>query len=108
LSQKHRRFLLCTGEAVLDHQLDEFPSSHIIGELLYVSDEGRKVTALARWENSCNTREIPPNKPDVDVYLIGDAREIKCRYSGCRNKERWEIGQAAFMQLMSHYGKLTA
>jgi hypothetical protein len=107
LSQKHRRFLLCTGQAILDDQLEKFPNSHIIGELLYVSDEGHKVTALARWETSCSTHLMPPIKPDVDVYLIGDARDIKCRYSGCRNKERWEIGQAAYMQLISHYGKVT-
>lgn len=107
MSQKHRRFLLCTGEAVLNNQLGEFPNSHILGELIYVSDEGRRVTALARWETSCSTHATPPIKPDVDVYLIGDARDIKCRYAGCHRKERWEIGQAAIMQLMSHYGKLT-
>jgi hypothetical protein len=107
-TQKHRRFLLCTGEAILDDQLEEFPSSHIIGELIRVLDEGRKVTALARWDISFSTHVIPPLKPDVDVYLIGDARDIKCRYSGCHHKERWEIGQAAFIQLMTHYGKVPA
>jgi hypothetical protein len=107
MSQKHRRFLLCTGQAVLDDQLQKYPSSHIIGELLYVLDEGKKITALARWETSVSACVELPMKPEVDVYLIGDARDIKCRFIGCKNKERWEIGQAAFMRLMSHYGKVT-
>lgn len=103
-----RRFFLCTGEAITADRLHLYPSSHIIGELRYVLDEGRKVTALARWEFSFSTLQDPPIKPDVDIYLIGDARDIKCRWSGCLNKERWEIGQAGFMQLMSRYGKYTA
>ena len=102
-----RRFFLCTGEAVTAEQLYRYPDSHIIGELRYVVDEGRRVTALARWECSVSTRDDLPLKPDVDVYLIGDARDIKCRCPGCTNKERWEIGQAAFLQLMSRYGKVT-
>jgi len=100
-----RRFFLCTGEAVTADRLALYPHSHIIGELRYVLDEGRRVTALARWECSVTTRLEPPIKPDVDIYLIGDARDIKCRFAGCHNKERWEIGQAAIMQLLSHYRK---
>lgn len=104
-----RRFFLCTGQAVTIEQLPDYPLSHIIGELRYIMDEGRKVTALARWEVSVSTFiVIVPLRPVVDVYLIGDARNIKCRYHGCDRVERWEIGQAAFMRLMSRYGKLTA
>ena len=102
-----RRFFLCTGEAVTVEQLGDYPNSHVIGELRYVLDEGRKVTALARWAISVGTYGVPPINPDVDVYLIGDARNIHCKYPGCAHKERWEIGQAAFMQLMSRYGRLT-
>ena len=111
-----RRFFLCTGEAVTADQLSAFPNSHIIGELRYVFDEGHRVTALARWDVSVRTCDEPPIKPDVDVYIIGDARDIKCRHvekigsekKRCENKERWEIGQGALLQLMSRYGKLTA
>jgi hypothetical protein len=103
-----RRFFLCTGEAVTVEELRDYPNSHIIGELCYVLDEGRKVTALARWDSSFGTYAVPPSDPDVDVYLIGDARNIQCRFPGCAHKERWEIGQAAYMQLMSRYGKVTA
>jgi len=103
-----RRFFLCTGEAVDEDYLCKHPHSHIIGELRHVLDDERKVTALARWEVSVSTHGDVPLKPEVDVYLIGDARGIKCRFPGCKNVERWEIGQAAFMQLMSRYGKVTA
>ena len=89
-------------------QLSQYPKSHIIGELRYVLDDSRMVTALARWDVSVNTGDTPPLKPKVDVYLIGDARGIKCRFAGCNHEERWEIGQAAYMQLLSRYGKLSA
>jgi hypothetical protein len=105
MNNSDRRFFLCTGEAVTADRLALYPNSHIIGELRYVLDEGKRVTALARWESSFSTRLEPPIKPAVDVYLIGDARDIKCRYDGCHNKERWEIGQAAFIRLLSRYGK---
>ena len=49
---------------------------------------------------------VPPINPEIDVILVGDAREIKCRAGGCTRKERWEIGKAAFMQLMQRYGKV--
>jgi len=101
-----RKYFLCTGEAVDADYLCKHPHSHIIGELRPIMDDERRVTALARWEVSISTCAVIPVKPDVDVYLIGDARGIKCRYPGCKNVERWEIGQAAFMQLMSRYGKV--
>lgn len=107
-STSKRRFFLCTGQAVTAEQLEKYPASHVIGEMCYRMDEGRKVTALARWNVSVSTKDGMPSNPDIDVYLIGDARDIKCRCSGCVNKERWEIGKAAFLQLMSRYGKLTA
>ena len=104
MSQKHRRLLLCTGESVLDDECETFPGSHIVGEMLYVMDEGRKITALARWEISFGVSASLPIKPDIDSYIIGDARNIKCRFSGCRHVVRWETGQAAFMILMARYG----
>ena len=98
------RYFLCTGECVKYEDLHLYPHSHIMGELRYVADEGRKVTALARYEVSVSAANVPPLNPEIDVMLIGDARNIKCRSAGCKNSQRWEIGKAAFMQLMSRYG----
>ena len=97
------RYFLCTGECVRLEDLYKYPDSHIIGVLTYVTDEGRKVTGLARWEVSVTATRVPPISPLVDVVLIGDARDIRCRFDGCGNRQRWEIGKAAFMQLMERY-----
>jgi hypothetical protein len=99
------RFFLCTGECVRYSDLSKYPNSHIIGHLCYVTDEDKRVTALARWEASVSTIQVPPLKPLIDCMMIGDVRNIKCRYPGCNRKERWEIGKAAFLALMSRYGK---
>ena len=100
------QYFLCTGECVKYEDLHLYADSHSIGELRYVVDEGRKVTALARYDVSVSAALVPPINPEIDVILVGDAREIKCRAGGCTRKERWEIGKAAFMQLMSRYGKV--
>lgn len=106
MSKSDRKYFLCTGQAVTIDQLSHYPNSHIIGHLTHVVDEGREVTALARWEVSTSTKDTLPEAPEIDVYLIGDARQIKCKYpEKCENRERWEIGKAAFLQLMSRYGK---
>jgi len=102
---KKRRFYLCTGECVEYENLYKYPNSHILGELRYLTDDGRKVTALALYETTVRADQVPPLKPDIRVYLIGDARMIQCRYAGCDNVQRWEIGKAAFDQLMKRYQK---
>lgn len=101
-----RRFFLCTGQCVMTEQLGQYPDSHIIGELRYVVDEGRKVTALARYEVSVNAANPPTALPKIDVYLVGDARQIKCRYPKCKNLERWEIGKAGYLVLKAKYEKV--
>lgn len=106
-SAPKRRFFLCTGQCVTADQLSQFAGSHIIGELRYVTDEGRKVTALARYEVSVNVATPPTALPEIDVYLVGDARQIKCRYSNCKNLERWETGQAGYLVLRARYEKVT-
>jgi len=93
-----RKFFLCTGQAVTVDQLSQHPNSHIIGELSYVIDEGRKVTALAVYELSLFVSDVPDEFPAVRVEIIGDARRIKC--TCCDHRERWEIGKTAFMQLL--------
>lgn len=98
-----KKYFLCTGAVVEYKDLYKHTGAHIIGHLQYLHDEGRKVTALARWKTSIPTSEVPPILPDIDIYLIGDARRITCRHAGCQRVERWEIGKAAFEQLMSRY-----
>jgi hypothetical protein len=106
MSKADHKYFLCTGQAVTADQLSHYPNSHIIGELTHVVDEGRKVTALARWDVSISTKDPLPETPEIDCHMIGDARNIRCRYpTRCENRERWEIGKAAFLQLMSRYGK---
>jgi len=42
------RFFLCTGQCIKYADLHRYPNSHIIGHLCYLTDEGKKITALAR------------------------------------------------------------
>jgi hypothetical protein len=105
--EREARFFLCTGQCVRYGDLHRYPNSHIMGSLTYVTDEGRTVTALARWDVSVSTVQVPPLKPVIDSLLIGDARGVRCRHPGCSNKQRWEIGKAAFLALMTRYGKET-
>ena len=100
-----RRFFLCTGQCVAYKDLYKYPQSHILGELRYLTDEGRKVTSLALYLTPVSAAEVPPLKPQVIVHIIGDARNIACRFLGCNNKERWEIGKAGFLALMQRYSQ---
>ena len=102
MCKSDRKFFLCSGQAVTVEQLEKYPDSHVLGELRYLSDEGRKVTALAVYEVSLSIKDVPETLPEIRVEIIGDARRIKC--TCCKNRERWEIGKAAFLQLMSRYG----
>ncbi len=92
--------------------LDQYPDSHIIGELRYIllkeGDQETRVTALALYEMSLLACKPPDTLPAIRLEIVGDARGIKCTHPGCTNIQRWEIGKAAFMQLMSRFGKLTA
>lgn len=99
-----RRFFLCTGQCVEYKDLYKYPESHILGELRYVTDENRKVTALALYETPVYAGTVPPVKPVILVYIIGDARNIKCRYEDCIRSQRWELGRAGFLALMERRG----
>lgn len=108
MPKRERKFFLCTGQCVPLGELVEYPLSHILGELTFVSDEGRRVTALALWEVPLPTRnyallESGVYERRVRLKIVGDARDIECRYSGCQNLQRWEIGKAAFLQLTRRY-----
>ena len=99
------RYFLCTGECVKYEDLYLYPHSHIIGELRFMVDEGCKVTALARYEVSVSAVLVPPLSPEIDVFIFGDARKIKCRFAGCDHKQRWDMSKSAFEKLMKHYQK---
>jgi hypothetical protein len=84
--------------------LHKYSESHILGDLRYMTDEGRRVTALALWETQVSAGTVPPLKPVILVYIIGDARLIKCRCADCTRSQRWEIGKAGFLALMDRMG----
>ncbi len=84
--------------------LHKYADSHILGELRYITDEGRKVTALALYETPVSAGTVPPVKPVIIVHIIGDARLIKCRYADCTKSQRWELGRAGFLSLMDRMG----
>jgi len=98
-----RRFMLCTGQCVTFLDLEKYPHSHILGELRYITDEGRKVVVLAVYETSLSVKDVPVALPPIRVEIIGDARRIKC--TCCIRRERWEIGKNAFLALMRKYRK---
>lgn len=103
-SPNERRFFLCTGQCVKTTDLHKYPDRHILGDLRYMTDERRRVTALALWETPVSAGTVPPLKPVILVYIIGDARLIKCRYAGCGKSQRWELGRAGFLALMDRMG----
>jgi hypothetical protein len=84
--------------------LYKYPQSHILGELRYVTDEGRRVTSLALFLTPVAANIVPPVNPIIVAYIIGDARLIKCRHAGCFRSQRWERGRAGFLALMDRMG----
>lgn len=101
-----RRFFLCTGQCVTYKDLYKYPESHILGELRYLTDEGRRVTALALYETPVSAAQVPPVTPVIVVHIIGDARLIKCRHAGCTRYQRWELGKAGIQALLDRLGYL--
>ena len=94
-----RRFFLCNGACVTFDRLGEHAGSHIIGELRYVSDDGRKVTALAVYETSLPVGDPPAIVPTIRAEIIGDSRRIKC--TCCLHQQDWEIGKSALAALFA-------
>lgn len=103
-SPTKRRFFLCTGQCVVYEDLHKYAGSHILGELRRMTDEGRRVTALALYETPVSARVVPPVRPVILVHIIGDARLIRCRYDSCHRSQRWEIGRGGFLALMDRMG----
>jgi hypothetical protein len=95
-----RRFYLCSGVVVGYSKLHTHPSSHILGEIVNLTEDGKRVTALAVWDVSALTTEVPPLNPPVSTWAM-EAR-VKCRR--CHHQARWQIGDVAFSVLMERYG----
>lgn len=108
-SPTKRRFFLCTGQCVVYEDLHKYAGSHILGELRRMTDEGRRVTALALYEKSVPANEVPPVNPEIVMFVIGDGRRIRCRHKvgtpeRCSHEQRWELGRAGFLALMDRMG----
>ena len=99
---KERRFYICTGQVVGYSKLHTHPKAHILGEIVSLTESGRRVTALAVWNIPVPTDTVPPINPAVNAWLI-DGR-LRCKVAECGRNVRWEIGQAAFAALMERYG----
>lgn len=65
--------------------------------------DGQSIMVLARWEVSTCASAVPPLDPVIDMEIIGDVRNMKCRYPNCKRVQKWELGKAAFLVLMSRY-----
>lgn len=98
-----RKFVLCTGERVQADQLNNYPDSHIIGELRFVLYDGQKVIALAVYEISLPSNLTPPIQPDIRAEIVGDARRIRCTISHCEHFKNWAIGRTAFLRLSQRH-----
>lgn len=96
------RYFLCNSSVVDYKDLYLHPSLHILGHLITVNDEGRKVTALALWHDAEPTTIVPPLEPHVKADIVGDVRRIECEL--CKKREvRWEIGLAVFLTLIGNF-----
>jgi hypothetical protein len=80
-------------------KLDAHPQSHIVGELRYVSDGGRKVTALAVYDMSLPSAQPPVVLPPIRAEIVGDAKRIRC--TCCIHRQDWEIGKSALQALFA-------
>lgn len=101
-----RRFLLCNDKCVRESDLHLHPMCHILGELIHVELEGRRVTALARWDVHVSVKEQLPTEPFILSEDYGLVRKIRCKAKDCNHHAGWEIGKAAFAALELRYRKV--
>ena len=103
-------YFLCDGSAVKYADLHKHPRLHIIGDMRRLVDDGHRVMSLARWVASVPTDTVPPIDPEIDSYLIGDVRRIRClhvdenRIFDCDRVSRWDIDKAAIFALLARMG----
>jgi hypothetical protein len=102
MASNPRRFYLCTGQCVTADKLEQYPDSHIIGELRYVTEEGRKnVTALMVYKRSLPVTRMPQAMPKVLCRQLGDVRAFECQYPKCGNLWDWHISYKTAEVLLS-------
>ena len=99
---RERRFFLCTGIVVGYSKLHAHPQAHILGEIVNLTEDGKRVAALAVWDVPLPANQVPPLNPSASTWAM-EAR-IQCRVEGCQRRTRWQIGEAAFSVLMERYG----
>lgn len=100
---RERRFFLCSEEVVTYSKLHEYPDRHILGELVQVTLEGERVTAMALWDVPTPTDEVPPVRPKVRTRELA-SMGIVCVFRDCKRVASWRPGARAFRQLMARYG----
>lgn len=104
---RERRFLLCNDKCVKESDLHLYPKCHILGEIVYIEFESRRVTALTLWQDYFFTTEALPTSPDIRIEkIIGNVHGIKCVNALCKGVANWEIGKAAFAALELRYKKV--
>ena len=101
---RERKYFLCSGQCVLAQDLRNYPDSHVLGDLRVVMDEGEKVTALAVYERPVSTQQaFNPEIMAIRVWLIGDARGLRCAlcgHGGRERRQRWELGTSGYKALV--------
>jgi len=102
-----RRFLLCNDKCVKESDLHLYPKCHILGELVYVVLESRRVTVLTLWRDYWFTDHphLLPLEPDILIEKITSADGIRCLNSKCKGVANWEMSKASFAALESRYGR---
>lgn len=109
---RERTFLLCNGETVkyselIRHTGTKHFRNHIIGEIVYVTMEDRKVTALAYWRISADADRVPPINPSLAVRAIIESKGIACTAVGCQRAVDWYSSrsamEASYQRLMRHF-----
>jgi hypothetical protein len=98
------RYMLCTGQIVTRDRMSLFPKSHIVGALRYVEDEGARVLALVVFERSVSVADVVGGVlvlgiQEIRIWVIGDARGVKCTVASCKKVQRWEIDDHAYQAL---------
>jgi hypothetical protein len=109
-----RRFFLCTGKVVLYKDLYLHAGAHILGEVRrrYVSGlvngekDTRRFSVLSIYDTPWEADRVPPVSPIYIMDVMGDAWNVVCRFQGCANVQRWEVGKDALIGLLMKMGAL--
>jgi hypothetical protein len=100
-----RRFLLCTGQTLTFDDLQKGEHfGHILGEFRYLTEGDARVTVLAVFDHALHLGRLNENhtladRAQIHVWLVGDARGLRCNYPGCQRAQRWEMSKSALKAL---------